>query len=456
MALEYTSLMGEIEQILSQPKPVHFKWRAELITSDGERLQVHKILGLEIDRNYVANYADEMYVEMMLGSGQYAHRVYPSRDNLILTLYQEPIGEVDKTRADGVEIKVQQFRCVLLDANSSVMEGNAQSTANEQTMDLSSFKRLRVQLVDLTVEQVRFITVGTTLHNKPPGDHLRFLLTYLSKQVQIDNVLAIEGVDMYRADNAEPYRQIVLPHGTPMTDLAAILQNSAGIYATDIGQYLQHRRWYVYPLYDHTRFDSSLKTLTLINVPPNRFPGVERTYRTTARQIIAMVTGRVKHMDVGAQGFANEGNGVRFADPRRMFKAFTVSGDDNKANVLRNQLNNELRTVDVRTGMNNIPIASKRITANKFVQLSELASRNGSYVVCMWENSLMEAIYPGMPMKYLYEVQGQVIETTGVVLNANHRVSSTTPGSFNGGYKCDTVLLIYTNRKLDWVEGETA
>ncbi len=454
MALEYTSLMGEIDLILTQPKPVHYIWRVE-ITAGGEQIPVQKVLGVEFARNYVANYADEVYLEMMIGSGQYAHRVYPYRDNLMLTLYQEPVGEVSKLGDASNTIKSQQFRCVLLEAGSAVMEGNAQTAVDAQTMDLSSFKRLRVQLIEQTVEQIRFITVGTTLHAKPPGEHLRYLLTQLSKQVQVDNAIAVEGVDLYRPDNTAPYRQIVVPHGTPIGDLGELIQNAAGIYATGLGQYLQDRRWYVYPLYDHTRFDSALRSLTLVNIPPNRFPGAERTYRTTPRQVIAMVTGRVRHLDVGAQGFANEGNGVRFGDPNRIFKAFGVSGDDNKTSVLRNQLNSELRTVGTANGLNNSPMAAQRITANKYLQLSALAQRNGSYVVCMWENSAMEVIFPGMPVKYLYEVKGQVIETQGVVLSADHRVVSTTPGAFAGGYKCDSVLMIYINRKLDWVEGET-
>lgn len=457
MAIENTSLMMEVNAITNSGiKPVHYRWRAEVL-ANGERIQLYKIMSIDNERDYAANFTDECFLEFIMPAGQYYYYIFPYKENLLVTVYKEPITEISKARILDKETKSQPFRAVLVDDSSPVVENNQMSSSNAATMDLNDpTRRVRFQLMDLATEQLRVKTVGTVVENQPPGDALRYLLTKVSKEILVENVAVIEGVDIYPPDNTEPYKQLVIPHDKPLVDLCGLFQNTAGVYNTGLGSYLQGGIWYVYPLFDHERFDKTHANLTLINMPQNRYSGVERTYRQAGEQVVALVTGDVAHLDLSERGFLTRGNGVRFADPNRLFRGFSVA-DQNRATATRTEVNNEFRTVDRETGMNYVPFSDQTITANKYAQVSQLAARNGSFLLCVWQNSDPDLIYPGMPVKFLYEANNQVIETQGIVLFAMHRAHSDTLGVFAGGYVNRTTLLLSVKRKIERIQptGET-
>ncbi len=221
-----------------------------------------------------------------------------------------------------------------------------------------------------------------------------------------------------------------------------------GIYPTGLGMYLFKQHWYVYPLFDLKRFDQTTKTLTLINVPTNQMPGIERTFRKTANQIIALVTGEVKHKDLTEAMLLNQGNGVRFLDSRRVIDNFAdTTAGENKAVVMRAENNSEFVTDERTSGLNNVQTAGSRITANKFAEMSKLARRTGSELQCLWENSDMGAIYPGMPVKYMYIRDNRIHELKGTVLGAQHYIQTHGKGMTDTRHRTDTALHLFVERE---------
>lgn len=448
MSFENTSLMSEVNQILATPsKGVNNRWRA-VIRANNEELSVVKVMSIELGRRYATDFGDTMFIEVLIMEGQYWHRIFPYKQDLVLTLYRERAQEVTGRELIDEDIENQEFRAVIVDDGSKNF-----SRIREDVQDLSSIKQVRFQLIDQSVEQLRLMTVGTVVRNTAPGDAVKMLYTHVSKDITVDDEATVLGVDIYEPDNTEPYPQLVIPHGTPVTDVAELVQNTAGVYSTGIGSYLQNGIWYVYPLYDYTRYENTTKSLTLIEAPGKRFGGSERTFRKTGNQVIALVTGDVNYTDLSERNQLTEGNGVRFSDPKRLFKAFGIT-DQNKASVLREELNNELVASQRVTGLNHTPFSSQRVTANKFAQLSALAARNGSFIVCHWENSDIDAVYPGMPVKYMYVVNSNVHELTGVVLEANHYIASAQPGITPGGYSANSALMLFIDRKQQAAQKE--
>lgn len=448
MAIENTSLIAEVDAISKAGDyKVDRKLTAEILANN-VKLRILKVLNMSIRRSYISNFADETFIEVLMGSGQYAHRVYPYKSNLMITIYSEPVGGVGKVRIADATIKSEQFRAMVTQVNSATLEGNEEIDVSPEMMDTNNIKRVRLQLIDVGVEQLRLLTAGTIPQNTPPGDSLKLLLTEVSKQINVENESAFKGVQMVEPTNKEPFKQLALDHGTPLYDLGEMIQNGAGIYSTGYGNYFQDGYWYVYPLYDYERFDRELKTLTLINVPRRRYEGIERTFRKTANQTIALVTGEVTSLDLSDRRLMNEGNGVRFTDPDRAFKSYGVA-EGNKATVMREEMNNELVTKESATGFNRTPVSNSRFTTNKMVQLSQLAARDGSLVACSWDYSDMNAIYPGMPVKFMYESKGSVVETQGVVWEAIHTFESFQQGAIPSSHRGSTALLLFVNVVLD-------
>lgn len=450
MALENTPFVNEIQQIQQAgPTGVFYHWRAEIL-ANGQILAPLKLLSIDNIRNYVESYADEIIVELVFGLGTFNHDVYPYKNNLLITLYREPIGE-NSTNSDlSQDISSIQLRAVLVDPKSMVMEGNHPQIQDKDAADLTNIIQVKFQLLDLAIEQLRMQTTGMIMHDTTGADAIRYVLTTESQKLQIDSEHTIKGVDMYQPDNTSPQNHIVIPHGTRVTDVPEmIVKRSGAIYNSGFGFYLQSSMWYVYPLYDITRYDKSLKTLTLLNIPKNRMPSVERTFRTTANQVIALVTGDVMHKDDSEQRQLNQGNGVRFTDANKIMDGF-ITVADNKAKVLRSQNNNEFITEKRDTGLNNVQLANNRITSNNFLEMGKLAARAGSTLMCRWENSDPGLIFPGMPVKYSYIVDDQVVDAEGTVIFAHHYTGTDQPGFTTERHVTNTVLTLFLNRQVNW------
>lgn len=454
MALENTPFVNEIQQIQQAgPTNVFYHWRAEILANN-QLVVPLKLLSIDIIRNYVESFSDEVIVELVFGLGTFNHDVFPYKNNLLITLYREPIGENTTSTDLTQDISSMQLRGVVVNARSMVMEGNHPQIQDKDAADLTNIVQVKFQLLDLSIEQLLMMTTGMVMRDTTGADAIRYVLTTESQKLKIDDAHTIKGVDMYQPDNTNPQNHIVIPHGSRVLDVPdMIMKRSGAIYNSGFGFYLQSNLWYVYPLYDITRFDKSLKTLTLLNIPKNRMPNVERTFRTTANQVIALVTGDVLHKDESEKRQLNQGNGVRFTDASKIMDGFaTVS--DNKATVLRSKNNNEFITEQRDTGLNNVQLANNRITSNNFLEMGKLASRAGSTLMCRWENSDPGLIFPGMPVKYSYIVDDQVVDAEGTVIFAHHYTGTDQPGFTTQRHVTNTVLTLFLNRKVDWSSDE--
>lgn len=454
MALENTPLINEINQIAQAgPTGVFYHWRAE-IKANGKTIPALKLVTRDRIRDFAGAYSDETIVELVFGLGTYEHDIFPYRENLLVTLYREPVGEVSLSGPDGAKVDSQQLRAVLIDSSSAVVEGNSPFVHDKDAADLLDFKQVSFQLLDLAVEQWRMRSTGAIIRKTTSAEAIRYMLTTESAKLKVDDQHRIKGVDLYPPNSSVVQDHIVIPDGTPVTDMTDMIVNRAGaIYSSGFGYYLHQNVWYVYPLYDVKRYENALRTLTLINVPKNRLPSTERTFRITANQVIALVTGEVRHYDSTENQQLNQGNGVRFADANKIMDDFvTVQG--NKAQILRSKNNNEFVSEQRDTGLNNVRLSTNKITSNSFLEASKLARRAVSMLMCRWENSDPDLIFPGMPVKYIYIVEDQIVEAFGTVQFAQDFTAMDRPGFTTQRHLTNTLLTCALNRQVDWSQDE--
>lgn len=449
MALENTSLMQEVRAIMLEgPAPVHYYWKAEILANE-EIIEPYKVLSIDIIRDYAGSYADAIFVEVAIGSGTFAHMVQPFKDNLQITLTRTPLTESTQDTDLSVDIEAQTMRATLNQDTSPVMEGNTIHSQSKEMGDLSDIEFVKFQLVDLALEQVRMQSVGGVFRDTTAADVLKYMMTDVSKKIEVDEEHEIEGVDMYEASNKEPQKHIILNHGMRFTDVPGYLQEKCnGIYNAGLGYYLQKKHWFVYPLFDMTRYEKSLKGLTLINVPKNRMAGADRTFRRTDNQIIALVTGAVRHNDDSEKLQLNDGNGTRFTDARKVMESFGET-KDNRTVVLRATNNNEYIGAERKNKFNNVQQSRSKITSNNFSELSRMARLSIAHLQCTWENSDPGAITPGMPVKYMYTVGNEVIEVHGTVIGVHHYITPNNPGITGKRHITTSVILLAVDRDIE-------
>lgn len=458
MGFEDTSLKLEVDEILTNTETfTNHHWRCELkVRGEKDPIQVLKLLSVDNKRDYVGAYGDEIIVEVVIGGGTFAHDVFPKRAELQMTLFRDPLAEVSEEIDLSKDIEAQVFTAVLVDEQSAALEANDLRLKTKYSGDMTHLKQVRFQLIDQALEQIRMQSVGGVFRDTSVAEVLKYLLTTMSNELDVDEANRIVGVDMVPPHNTHPQKNIVLPHGLRFSDMPEYLtQKCAGIYNSGFGVFLQRHTWYVYPTHDLTRYGKTPKGLTLINVPKNRYPNVERTFRRTPNQIIAMVTGDVRHRDPSERKQLNDGNGIRYTDARNVIDGFSVTSN-NRTLLLRANNNSEFMSTERPNGLNNVHLSPRRITSNTFAEASRMAARKGCYVTCVWENSDPGAIEPGMPVKFMYAVKDEVFEAVGVVVQAHHTTGLGQQGFSATRHITNTALQLFLEGDLEWDNEEAA
>lgn len=444
MEIDQSSLYREINQIItSGEKPVHNHWSAIIHVGDNENINPLAVISIDFKNDYLHQYAIEHHVTVLLPAGTYAKRIYPYLDQLDITLVCQPIGETSEGLSDDLQISSERYTAILIDTGNPIIEMSSRNSPSEEALNLSGLYEVTFQLVDKFLEKIRMVTIGGIYHNLTVETAIKGLLANTAKNVKVDQDRMLKGVSMVTASNQKPRDHIVLPPRLSIMEIPEYIHfKCGGVYSSGLGHYLTKDFWYVFPCFDVTRFNKTQKTLTIINVPPNRLPGLERTYRLDGDNLVIISTGQVKFRDQSNVAQLNQGNGVRFTDATQMMEKFSVTVG-NKTLASRASNNSEFIADKRKNGNNFVTPGKNPITDNPFVEYSSLAMRQGSLITLVWENAKRDLLYPGMPVKILYLDDGVINELYGTLLMEHGYVSRRDKGITTRRHITSTVLGVF-------------
>lgn len=447
MEISNTPMEDEIRAVQNQTTrlPV-FGWRLEINAGD-EIIVPARLLSLDILRDYDQNYADKIVAKVMIMGGTFALKVLPFRTTLTGTLYQEPISATTNEPVAELDTYAQDVVISLVDNIDSSMVAPSNVLNNEEDANRTlGFIQIDMQLSDVILESARMVTLGGVYRQTNVQQLLKFLMAKTLSELRSDESMAVTHVKMYEASNSDPIPNIVLPHGLPFTEVADYLhERVGGIYNAGLGHYLQDNTWHVFPLYDLTRYENDLRGLTVINVPSNRFTKLERSFRTTANQLIVLCSGDGAIFDDSEQRQLSEGNGVRYASADKLLNQF-VSVSGNRATASRVDTNSEFVTQERENKRNKVRLSSNPITDNVFLEASKLARGQGTYVAKVWENSNPRLLFPGMPVRWMYMDGEDWVELHGVLHGAQSFIQAVTPALTTKRHISSTTLRVFLER----------
>lgn len=449
MAISDTVLQKDIQWVARSRPLCNFSYVMEVHCGTSRNIRPLRLLSIDTLADFEKGFADEIVVEAMFVRSDYDQYMFPNRDVLQMTIVRTPIGTVTDRVDTGQSPQARLFKATLVNpVNQTIDQGSGGYSGSEQYSNMTMLP-LQFQLVELPVEQLMMMTVGGIYRKTTPAAVLKSALTQFSQTLQgLDNASSVVGVDMYPVpvpdgQKAPKVREhIVIPHGTRLVCLADHIQEKeGGIYDTGIGAYYRQPNWYVYPPYDVTRFQKSLRTLTVLIVKSAEMPGMDCTYRVDGSAVTIVANGNIKHVDPVDHAAVNQGSGVRFAKAQSLLDGFT---DGTSAGVAKAQ--------DVMTGFitsareslkNYVPFSGNRITDNAPHELSKLAARQGQRVQLNWQRADATLIEPYMPVRLLYETGGLLYEFSGTVLNTQAQVHPDQPGMTNARYYQDVGMTLF-------------
>ena len=445
MEIEKTPLYKEVlEVIRNNDKKAHIGWNATIHLDDAGTVYTPlQVTSVSIRRDYVSGYSDEISCTCLIPLGKYSRKIYPNRNHLQITLYKAPLLENSNQMDFDSEVEAERYTAVLIeDTSSNKTDFQGTETNDEYAMDLVDLLEVNFQLFNKSLEKIRMSTLGGVFRKVKVFDFIETIVTKQATSIKVDEKRVVEGIDFIPVSNEKPIEQLVVTQGTKLIDLPDYVQKKYGIYSTGIGSFIQDKHWYIYPLYDITRFEDTQRTCTIFILPKRKFPEIERTYRKKADSLMILCTADVSFSNESQVKYIDQGNGERFTDSARVLEGYnTTQGNNTK--TPRGKNNNELISEKTDTELNNTPMSKDRITSNPFNSFSKLSSRKGGLLKILWQNSNLSLVEPGMVTKIVYFDEDEIKESFGTILGAMH-VCNKIGDVSSKKHMVNTQLLIFT------------
>lgn len=443
--LETSPLYREVLAITqSGQKPTQVSLSATILVVDkGLKIPILKVLSMDDNRDYVSNYTSEVFIRAVIPAGVYANSVYPFINNLDITLTQYPLNEASSKVNQAENITTKTYTAVLVDKGDPHFQQTSGSPMTNSEMNLSQLVEIDFRLVTKVEEQLRGVQVGGIFRQNTNEKVLKAILSTESAKIRVNNIELIKHINVVETSNKNKREVINIPQATPLVNLPMVLQHKCGgLYSSDIGYFLHDDGWYVFPLYDTQRYGKEPECVTIINIPKTKMPGTERTYRKNGNNLTLIATGDIKFKNRVQEQQANVGTGTRFVNANKVMEGMAKT-EGNKTSFSRDEVNSEFVSTKRTDGLNIAPMSSKKIHANPFIELSELAKRNGSLVTLEWQNSNANLIKPGTPIRLVYSNGYKLLTLKGCILKTHEYTQLLGQGLTESRYGKNSVITLF-------------
>lgn len=397
-----------VKTIQAETYPTYFEYKAQFIT-DGVVIDTLKTVELDVAEDYSHGYGAVIIVSVAMIIDDYLQKLYPNRNKLTCTLVKTAVT-AGVTAVTPLMNTTIEYSVVPLDNIDIAASANVNF---DGTLGVGTFK---FQLIPLPLEKLRLETVSGVFPDVAAMDVLKVLLGRATRKRATSNVNAFTGFAATESPKEIKVKPQLIIKPTNVLDLPTYLQkHCGGIYNHGIGCYFHNTFWYVYPLYDCTRYDRTKRTLDIAVLPQKQSLGIDKTYAYVNNRAFILITSNFKEEDTRDLKALNKGNGVRFSNATVMFDSFTTRGG-NRATTDINKNVSQFILSERETGDQYAPFSDKEITDNVAEELSKLSARTGTEVTMHWKYANPDILYPGMPVKVHFPIEGGVKERLGVLL----------------------------------------
>lgn len=408
----------EVMEVANKGSTITAAYMEAVIGTSKGSIKALNVTGMNRYRDYIENFTQQLIITVNTTLEQYERILHSDTSNITVTLTYYDIGYNTPFSIMALGNPKQfTYKAKLLKIDSAQLNQNnpMSNSANIGDMTLREFE---LQLLEPCFESVSIKTVGGPFRKVTGIDVIKTLLTNFSTEDDVDAITSVKGVNVVDGYSEEIIENLVIRHMTPLTEAIKLINdNCKGIYPTGFSYFLQNNLWYIFPPYDITQFSKSNRTITVVNLPRDRLPGIEKTYTNSKTKLIVLSTRDTNVIDNREAMTFNEGSSIRFVDAEKMFDGFGKV-EDNKFKVNARDNINELTLANRSDNMNVLRSGSTRITSNKNKELTRLAKSRGFYMQITWENSDDSLLHPGMAAKILFLKNNQPASATGVLIES--------------------------------------
>jgi hypothetical protein len=449
-------------------KTDNFLINAMLHTVDHD-IPVFYTNGIRIIRNYIKNYADVITITCAISFTDYARKIYPNKENLELTLSKERIAPFSTEVTPGTGRIVEYYKAVLdPTTNMPISDSYFSKTPNRDEVIEVNF-----QLIELSSEILKNkIARGCYNYhdNKAltPKQLIEAVVKSQTEGVEVMGQPVIDAIDVAKTSNEGLIRNLLIPDSVKIYDVADYLQvNGGGLYSEGAGLYMQRymdkKTLFVYPIYRTTKraydeceyrkadivltnsLDMVADKSTMSNDLFIKFVGygtIEPANFTTTRELSKQT------------GFTSmDPELISSYDTKRVYetglippvsrKPFVVKLQDGKVKMLHSSLLANRVTNVEREDSVEVVESSIQHSDNIFNRAAQLVKNRVETIEVRWPNALLYDVYPGMPCRIRYFVDGtNVKEVYGSLVGIEYILTKDGKTNISKEFKTSAVAFI--------------
>ena len=435
-----------VQECQQYPKSVHWFYSGGIIVN-GSTVPFHDIITIDVHRDFINNFSDIVTVEVMIDTKLFHSVIVPNLENLKGWISRKQMAENSIMFLRGGVSDSKQFKAILHNPPKQGLGGHGTGlnkvTNPDQTVTYATF-----QFIDLTAIDLKLTTFQGMMELTEPMEALTMVLDSTGSDYDLRGV--------HRADwDVKNKRQIVIPRGTLVKDLAQYIQQEYGIYNHGIGAYLyrmpldQQLFWFIYPLYNNNRYETEYYKLSISVVPGSLDPvGVPRTYMVDNGNVTIIIPDEAAMKENKTADQLNAGTGIAFVNPAENRAITTEEVGPNRMMKKGAQSTSTFNVVERKDGKQNI-INVYKDTMNTAKLISSIAGNEGNYIVLDWKFANPELLQPGMPVKIQYFAESMKILYG--TLHEYHAISVKTgkTGIREVPYNCTLRMIIYVTSPPD-------
>lgn len=437
-------LIDEVIESISSGSVVRYVYKCVFITEEGE-VEPLSLTDIEVHRTCSTTWYDKIGIKVVMGSGSF-NKLAKFRDNLLVRITKHPMTETDLT-LESVNTVTRLTRAVLGESSTNFLPGEYTGRDDDDS-DLTRSVTITVQLIDLAIEKIQHRSVGGVLHDISLMDAFRYLLG-TTKDIPLPREAEVLGVDVAPLDDPKVWSDIPVPHNTKISSICDTLtKNFYGMYPVGTEYYYYKNHWFVYPKFNLNGGSQTGKVVTLLNIPRDRFRGVERTYIEDDRSLKILCTGESVFKDARTSNSFNLGIGLRHVSSENI-DAGLGSMSNGKYLVNRSDNLSEMVIKKPKNGLNNASFHKDLVTNSLENPIGNIYLGSLTQVALVWENSVEDLIRPGMSGIYIQEDTDGVKKFHCMIVDSTHSISLVGNKVLDEKYSSQSVLVVILGNEIN-------
>jgi hypothetical protein len=450
--LSNSAVRQEFNKIINSPaKATIWDLKAALIIDDEERFFFRDVVVEKIVMDFTKQMGDNHFITLKIGGVTYREIIEPNKHKLKMRVQRELKSDNPHSRERGL-IRSDVYEAYLTDATNLKLSSNSRSDLDRGIEEASGLLDITFQLVE---PELFYLINKDTAGSYPNTDPVSVLCSQLmgtlrnretTSGLNDKHYKGVRGLRFLPSQNDKTYKNIIVPTGTRLKSLPRMLQNRYGIYSAGIGTYYQTGYWYVYSLFDFTRFPKAERTLSIYNVPPEELPTIDTSFSVRDTNTFILSTGFSVSDNQATKAADRAGDGLKFT-PSDVLEGqmFTASG--NRVKPKGSETSRVIGVKKSERGVQNIRHVDGRYTDNPFPYLSKQAESKVEFVRVKWVNCDPAIVSPAMPVRVFYAngedleyVEGSLVGCTFTRIKATNNIADDT-------YYCNADLVIAVEEK---------